>query len=111
MCEVIVKFALSFSTNSSDGMARLDANITKYAPEMELYIILAILENSDTLNHKMSSSQAKPVHCSPVIIGFSSDKINILQHIKHLFNTIADSICRSILIILNKFVKKIKNRI
>ncbi len=40
----------------------------------------------DTFNHEISSSQAKPVQCSPAMIVFSSDKINILQHIKHLFS-------------------------
>ncbi len=37
----------------------------------------------------MSCSQVKPVLYSLVIVGFSLDEINILQHIKHLFSTIA----------------------
>ncbi len=37
----------------------------------------------------MASSQAKPVQSSLAMIGFSSDKINILQHMKYLFRTIA----------------------
>ncbi len=35
----------------------------------------------------MSSSQAKPVECFLEMVGFSSDKINILQQIKHFFNS------------------------
>ncbi len=41
----VVKFALSFWSNSNDCMARLGTNMTEYAPEMKLYIILATLEN------------------------------------------------------------------
>ncbi len=37
----------------------------------------------------MSSSKAKQIQCSPAMVGFSSDKINIFQHIKYLFSTIA----------------------
>ncbi len=37
----------------------------------------------------MTSSQAKVVRCSQTMVGFSSDKINILQHFKHLFSAIA----------------------
>ncbi len=33
---------------------------------------------SDYFNHKMTSSQAKPVQCCPAMVGFSYDKINIL---------------------------------
>ncbi len=39
----------------------------------------------------MSSSQAKPVQYSLEMVGFSSDKINILQNIKHLFSAIAQA--------------------
>ncbi len=60
---------------------------------MEFYIILATLRKLrilelDTFNHKMSSSQAKLVHCSLTIVDFSPDKINILQHIKLLFSAV-----------------------
>ncbi len=44
---------------------------------------------SDTFDHKMSLSQVTLVQCSPAMAGFSSDKINILQHIKCLFSTIS----------------------
>ncbi len=44
MCEdFVVKFALRFWSNSSDCMARLGTNMTEYAPEIELYNILATL--------------------------------------------------------------------
>ncbi len=43
---------------------------------------------SVTFNHEMSSFQTKPVQCSLAMVGFSSDKINILQHIKCLFSAI-----------------------
>ncbi len=81
---VLVKLCLIYT-------AILDTNTTKHASEIELYIIVAILDNfgNGTLNHEMSLSQAKLVQCSLAIVGFSSDKINILQHIKHLFITIA----------------------
>ncbi len=44
---------------------------------------------SDTFNHEMSLSQAKLVQCSPGMVDFSSEKINILLHIKCLFSIIA----------------------
>ncbi len=39
----------------------------------------------DTFNHEISSSEAKAVQCSTVMVGI----INILQHSKCLFSTIA----------------------
>ncbi len=60
----------------------------KHASDMELYIILATLENFECWN-EMSLSQMKPIQCSLAMVGFSSDIINILQHIKHLFIAIA----------------------
>ncbi len=84
------KFALNFGQNSSDCMARLGVNTTEHASEMELYIILTTLKNSeDTFNNEMPLFQAKPVQCSPAMVGFSTDKINILQHIKCLFSATA----------------------
>ncbi len=50
MCEVVVKFAWSFWSNSSDGMAKWGANMTECSTEMELYIILATLENFECWN-------------------------------------------------------------
>ncbi len=37
----------------------------------------------------MSSSKMKLIQCYLAMIGFFSDKINILQHIKHVYSTIA----------------------
>ncbi len=42
---------------------------------------------SDTCSPEMSLSQAKLVQCSPAMGISSSDKINILQHIKYPFST------------------------
>ncbi len=84
------QFCTEFCSNSCDCKARLGTIMTEHPSEMQLYIILAILDNfeSDTFNKEITSSQAKPVQCFPAMVGFSSDKINILQHIKHLFNVI-----------------------
>ncbi len=43
---------------------------------------------SDTFSHETSLSHMKPVQCSPAMVGFSLDKINIPQHIKYLFDDI-----------------------
>ncbi len=69
-------------------MARMGANMT-VCTEMELYIILTILENFEHWNQahliaKMPLSQAKSVQYSKTIVGFSSEKKKILQHIMHL---------------------------
>ncbi len=37
-------------SNSSDCMAKLDANMIEHTSEMELYIILATLEKCECLN-------------------------------------------------------------
>ncbi len=42
----------------------------------------------DTFNHEISLSLAKLVQYSPAVVGFSSNKRNILQHIKRLFRAI-----------------------
>ncbi len=39
----------------------------------------------------MLLSQVKPVQCSPTMVGFFSDKINILQHIKHYCTSTRDA--------------------
>ncbi len=38
MCKVVVKFARSFWSNSSDYVARLGINMTEYTPEMEFSV-------------------------------------------------------------------------
>ncbi len=71
-----VKFVQSLWSNSSNYMAKLEANMIKQASEIELYIILATLETFDTLeldtfNHVISSCQTKPFQGSQAMIGFS----------------------------------------
>ncbi len=41
---------MEFWTNSNDSKARLSANTTQHSSEMELYIILATLENFECWN-------------------------------------------------------------
>ncbi len=90
----ICQFCFNFGENPIDSTDRLGANTAEHASHMELYIILATLENFEYLesacfNHKTTSSQAKLVKCSLAMVAFSLDKINILQSIKHLFSAIA----------------------
>ncbi len=63
-CQVCTEFW----SNSADCTAKLGVNTTEHMSEMELYIILATLENFE--NYKMSSSQGRSVQCSPAMIGF-----------------------------------------
>ncbi len=87
--KLFCQVSTEFWSNSSDCMATLGTNTTEHTSEMELYIILHFRKlrmlELDTFNHKISSPKAKPVQCSPAIVVFSSDEINILQH---FFSTI-----------------------
>ncbi len=66
----------------------------KHTSEMEFYITLATLENCKCWNQtllitKCHHFKKKLVQCSPAMVDFSLDKINILQHIKFFFSAIA----------------------
>ncbi len=80
---------------------------------MELYIILATLENVEHWNeivliikwHHLKRNREK--QCSPAMVGFLYDKINIVQYIKCLFNGIA--LAPGVLDVMNKVIWINKN--
>ncbi len=67
---------------------------------------------SDTFNHKMSSSPAKHVQCSPAHYRLFLRQKNILQQINHLFGAFAlapTALDRMNRVIIFKFVKLVND--
>ncbi len=57
--KLFCKVFTEFWSNFSDCMARLGANMKEHASEVELYIILATLENFECLNQNTKCHRLK----------------------------------------------------